>query len=271
MIKQFIFLIILIQIGLCQDLIEQTYKQVAIEGSTSAPSFIVLKIENKNTGEIKEICTNKQSMYFSVDTLLKHSKDRFLKIRDTSILNGISFNQYDSKKVERVKNIVSSQNLIDSLMQYDKIRTRYYNEGNSFREIRSKKYYVFRDSVLNNTSLSIEGKSILNDLSNPYFDLYYDVYSYDTLTNDCIKLIDLWKNAIDKDRVSIKSLQIELEKKEDKFFKYYFEKYGITYCHVLFLNGITTYFNCESFDIEIGNINAASDIKCHEIKKNKKN
>src|SRR6056300_965175 len=100
-----------------QDLIEKTYLNVIKEVST-APNFVVIKIKNTQNDQIKEICTDVTSLYWSLqqeyesdfeliyDTLASKSKDRLIAVGNTEALTRLSFKKYNPKHLDKLTELI---------------------------------------------------------------------------------------------------------------------------------------------------------------------
>ena len=197
-----------------QDLIEKTYLTVIKEVST-APNFVVIKINNIQDNKIKEICTDVTSLYWSLqqeyesdfeliyDTLASKSKDRLITVGNTEALTRLSFKKYNPKHLDKLTELIKNKHLIDSLVQFDEYRLDLYDEYYPYRDLRQTKIEMIEDSISAIRELTTEETEILNRLDDPYYDYHYNDYYWDKLSKSGQDLIVIWNSKIkaDKDRI----------------------------------------------------------------------
>ena len=248
-----------------QDLIEKTYLNVIKEVST-APGFVVIKVKNMQNGKIKEICTDVTSLYLSLqqeyqsefkmiyDTLAARSKDRLIEISSTDALERLDFDRYNAKDLDKIILLIEENNLIDSLLLFNKYRHDLYDKYYPYRESRDNKIELIRDSICATRKLTKEETEILGKLGDPYYDYHYNNWYWDKLTERGKELIKLWNAKIKIDKDKIETLEKERDRQEKKFFFDYYNHYGIVFCHALFKYGVTCYRDCENGQIKIGEI-----------------
>jgi hypothetical protein len=265
--KQLIILLSILTISSVfgQDLIEKTYLNVIKEVST-APNFVVIKIKNTQNDQIKEICTDVTSLYWSLqqeyqsdfkniyDSLASKSKDRLIEVGNSEALTRLSFKKYNSKHLDKLTNLIVSKSLIDSLVQFDRYRLDLYDNYYPYRELRETKIEMIMDSISAIRDLTTEETEILNRLDDPYYDYHYNDYYWDKLSKSGQGLIEIWNTKIKADKDRIEALETERDRQEKKFFFDYYNDYGIVFCHALFNFGVTCYQDCENGQIKLGQI-----------------
>ena len=267
-----VILIFTSQTILGQNLIEKAFKHSITNGFSSAPDFIVIKVKNSNNGEIKEICTDVNSFYWSLgkeynqtdltvisDSLLKHSSDRFFILNNKNALERLFFEKYNNKNIKKIDKLIKSKKLIDSLKQLEKHRLKLSDDFYTYSDARIKSIKFIRDSISNNRQLSIEEKEILNKLDDQYYDYHYNEYYWSKLSNRGKKLIKIWNINIKKEKNKYSKVEKELERQKKKFFRKYYDKYGINFCHSLFLNGVICYQDSENAEINFGEVITNND------------
>jgi len=93
--------------GYGQNLAEKAFVFVINSGLSTAPDFLVVKIKNLNTGEIKEKCIDNSTLYWSLmqernatdyseitELLLSNSSDRYFEIENKEVLERIQFDHH---------------------------------------------------------------------------------------------------------------------------------------------------------------------------------
>jgi len=260
------------QLILGQSLIENTFKHSVTEGFSTAPDFVVITVENSNNGKIKEICTDVTSLYWSLqkeynqtdysiisDSLLNHSKDRFFVLKNENALERLYFKKYNNKSIDKIDELIKSNKLVDSLEQIAKYRLKLSDKFYIYQDEREDKIDFIRDSISKIRELSIEEKEMLNELDDQYYDYHYNEYYWDKLSDKGKELIKIWNVKIKKEKDKYSKIEKELERQKKKFFRKYYEKYGINFCHALFLNGVTCYQDCENGEINFGEVITRND------------
>ena len=117
--KQVITILIIIlnfQITFGQDKPEKAFEKAVNNGYTTAPYFVVLTVKNLNTGQIKEILTNANSLqdafkkeldladYGKVrEFLTENSKTRFFEMKNEEALEILRFEKYKLKSEKKLK------------------------------------------------------------------------------------------------------------------------------------------------------------------------
>jgi len=270
-----LFLIILIftsQITLGQNLVEKTFKHSVTEGFSTAPDFVVITVKNSNNGIIKEICTDVTSLYWSLqeeynqtdysivtDSLLKHSTDRFFALKNKKALERLYFDKYNNKSIDKIDKLIKSKKLVDSLEKLAEYRSKLSDKFYIYQDTRADKIDFIRDSISNIRELSIEEKEMLNKLDDQYYDYHYNEYYWNKLSDKGKELIKIWNVTIKNEKDKYSKIERELERQNKKFFQKYYKKYGINFCHALFLNGVTCYQDCENGEVNFGKVITKND------------
>jgi hypothetical protein len=93
---------------------------------TTSPYYIVIKVKNENTNEIREICTSATIFYLTYikvhytdlrstgDTLKKH-KDRFFIFSADSILSQIDFFLYSKTELDQFERTLNIDSIINEV------------------------------------------------------------------------------------------------------------------------------------------------------------
>lgn len=267
-----IILIFTSQIILGQNIIDKTFKHSITEGFSTAPDFVVITVKNSNNGKIKEICTDVISLYWSLqkeydqtdysiisDSLLNHTTDRFFVLKNKKALERLYFKKYNNKSVDKIDELIKSKKLVDSLEQITKLRLKLSDRFYIYQDIRVDKINFIQDSISNIRELNVEEKEMLNKLDDQYYDYHYNEYYWNKLSDNGKELIKVWNVKIKKDKDKYSKIERELEIQEKKFFRKYYDKYGINFCHALFLNGVTCYQDCENGEINFGEVITRND------------
>ena len=248
-----------------QNLAEKTFIHVINSGLSTAPDFLVVQIKNLNTGEVKEICTDNSSLYWALmqdrkssdfeaitKELLNNSFERYFEISDKEALERIQFDFVSPNSLEKLDSIFKADHLADSLAKIELYRTYLGDNYYKYYEARETAIAEIEDSISAIRELTAEESEILDDLPDQYYDYHYNEWKWKELSVKGQAFMKIWNSKIAVEKSKYKKIENEHNRLEKKFFRDYFNKYGLDYCHVLFLNGITCFQSCENGQINYG-------------------
>lgn len=268
----FFFLLTVSSILFAQDstLVQKTYVRVVKDGVSTAPDFIVINVKDLNNGYTKEICTDMVSLYWSVmqerikyplndfnKYLLKKSKNRNFEFKDTAALKRLEFNIYHLTKSKKINRLIQKNHLRDSLKKIDKIEELLSSEFYKYEDARDSILEVMSDSITKLRPLTDEENKMIKDLHDLYYDKYYTdtIYNkYRTVSAQGEQFMVKWNLKIKKYGVRYSELSKEAARLDWKFFKKYYSKYGLSFCHVAFKNGIKTFIADETGIVSYGGV-----------------
>ena len=267
--KQVITILIIIlnfQITFGQDKPEKAFKKVVNNGYTTAPYFVVLTVKNLNTGQIKEILTNANSLqdafkkeldladYGKVrEFLTENSKTRFFEMKNEEALEILRFEKYKLKSEKKIENIIHKENLIDSLCKIQLQRKLISVEIHKYYAQRRELINEIKDSISLHRQLTKEEETILNNLMDLSYDYHYNS-EYAKISNQGRELMKIWNFKVNPFKKEYTIYEDELERLETKFFRDYQLKYGMNFCHVVFKYGAIFYRNCINGMLEFGQV-----------------
>lgn len=258
-------LLLIVQISYGQDKSKLTFETVVKDGVSTAPDFVVLTIKNLNNNQTKELITDVISLYEAFkkelnqpdydkirDYLLSNSQNQKFELRNKEALERLNFTNYELKSSDKIKQLFDNKNLVDSL---EKINIQ--------REIVSEKFYEYsdqreeaiekiKDSIIVSRNLTTEEVKMLGDLTDQYYDYHYNEYA--KTSEQGKQLMKIWNAKIKPYKDNYKKYTDELERLEQKFFRNYIEKYGLSFCHVAFKYGVIINSNCENGQLEFNQI-----------------
>ncbi len=259
-----ILCLIVTQALLAQDtsMVERTYNNVVKTGLSTAPDFVVIVVKNLNTGQSKEICADAISLYWSLEQehidefeknsslyLLSKSKDRIFNFKSPEALERLDFDKYTLSKKDEIELLIKKDHLRDSLKKINKLEEFQLNEFYKYSDKRADILDDISDSIKMKRPLTEEEEKMIKDLSDQYYDEYYTnpIYNqYRKVSPQGQQLMLLWNSKIKKYRDKYQLIGKELNRLNNKFFKNYYNRFGISFCHVAFKNGIVTYIADES-------------------------
>ena len=253
------------QFSFGQDKSEIAYKQVIKQGLSTGPSFVVVTIKNANTGQTKDLITDVISFYQAIEKetnetsydkieifLLTKSNNRTFELKNKEALENLNFDKYQLKSADEIEKIIVKNNVINGLSKINEQReivsSRYYEYSDQRKELIQQ----IKDSIGNVRQLENEELKILGDLKDQYYDYYYNEYA--KISKKGRKLMKIWNTKIKPYKNTYKKYTDELERLEKKFFKDYYNKYGIYFCHVAFKYGAIFHSNCEYGLIEFDTV-----------------
>jgi len=258
-----IFPLLICQCNSKLDKSDLAFKKVLEKGYSTAPGFIVVSIKDSQTGNIKEICTDLVTLYWSfekekkmawnsINKILNSNQNRSFVFTNKEVLTRLGFYDYKIGDLDKIKSDILKNHIVDSLQKFDSLRKQIYDYYFKYRDSRLSLIEQIKDSILNFRKLDNEEQDILDHLDDRYYDDYYtdDV----KLSKTGKKLIKFWNYKSGKIRNDYDLLDKERQRQEFKFFSSYIDKFGLNYCHVLFTFGITCYKDCENGRITFGEI-----------------
>jgi len=273
------------QITLAQSLAEKAYQQIVKAGPSTGPGLVVVTIINAHTNQSQEMCLTVNELFDCLKIELKEDDykkikkdlltnypDRIIKLQDTASLNFLNFDRHNSKKALRPKHkitdettinkIVITNHLVDSLSKIDTLRQRKSKLFDKYWELRSQLLKQISDSIALIRPLMSKEKQVLRDLKDPFYDfdeslcgtLRGDSKEDENIRKQTIRIWDsklsLYKNYKEK----YSGLNNELSRCEKKFFRNYYNRYGLAFCKVVFKYGVMCYFGDENPQVEFGEV-----------------
>lgn len=236
---------------------ERTYTHVIKEGPSTAPPYIVVTIADLNTGFSREICTDISTLSWCLkkennqtddqqisDLLLREVKDRLFSFKNEEVLAHLNFEHYTIKDQNYIAALIRENFLTDSLRKVSKLRKCRQNKLYKYTTVREKILKKMADSIKLIRHADKEESRILSDLRDPYYDEYYNNPTYNpyrTLSTNAKILIGNWNTKIKRFKNNYAKITTELNRRENKFFNSYYNKYGLNFCHAAFKSGIVSY------------------------------
>ena len=98
----------------------------ALENQSTAPNYVVVKVKNLNTGEVKEICTeapfvegaiNRQTGKFSFQTDCDDYPNRYFEFSADSALWNISFDLYTISELEEYAKTIDVERTVQQVKE----------------------------------------------------------------------------------------------------------------------------------------------------------
>lgn len=264
MIKHVLFFISFLVIGINlygqnSNIAEKAYIDVVKEGPSTGPLFIVVNINNLNTGVSNEVCTDISTLFWALSQenntsdrekyLLSKSSDRNFDFKDQNALNRLNFSNYKLNKEKKIKILIEKKHLRDSL---NKLVNFYEIERQAFYKYADQRQNLLkevRDSISTVRSLTSEEDKMISNLKDRYYDDYYsksEFNKYRTISPHGQSLMKIWKQKIEKYKKEFSKFEIESERMYNKFFQKYYKMFGISFCHIAFKYGIITYLGDEN-------------------------
>jgi hypothetical protein len=256
-----ISLISIISLVFGQDKSENAFIMAISEVHNTGTDFIVLTILNLNNRETKELITDVMSVYYAFgkeletnestkikEYLLNNSQTRIFEMNNTEALDILNFKNYQLKSPEKIEKIFVEYSIVDSLL---KIQLH--------RDILLKKYYIYsdqrkkiakeiKDSIEIKREFTSEEKIILGKLNDQYYDWYYNEYA--SISENGRELMKIWNSKIQSVKEEYQKSENEIARLEKKFFRSYYEKFGMSFLHIAFKYGVIFGINCENGIIE---------------------
>ena len=242
-----------------QNIIERTFREAINDGFSTAPVFVVLTVTDGSTTneivtdvsmlfEAVKLDRNEQSYENIQSYLLDNSATREIQLKNNNALKMIGFYDYKFNSEAELTELLNSESIIDSL-----------KEITSFRELLMERFYVYSDqreamveqisdSISNQRNLTKEEHKMLEDLDDQYYDYHYNEYA--KISNSGKQLMMIWNAKIEPHKMLYKQVTDELARRENKFFRDYFTKYGWYFVHVAFKHGAIFNRNDESGELE---------------------
>lgn len=249
------------QVSFGQNKAELTFQKVIKEGFSTAPDFVVLKVKNSNTGQIKEIITDVTSLFEACgieqqtqdydkisEYLINNSDAREIEFRTKEALERLNFDNYKMKSADKIEKLISKENIIDSLPKINKQRELICEKFYEYSDQREKILEEIKDSIQTKRALTNEEIKILSDLTDQYYDYHYNEYA--EISKQGKALMKIWNSKIKPYKMEYKKLTDELDRLENKFFREHYAKYGLNFCHILFKYGVIFNSNCENGRVE---------------------
>lgn len=241
---------------------EKAFINVVKEGPSTGPDFIVVKINNLNTGTSKEVCTDVTSLFFALQVetkeddnnkitqyLLSKSATRTFDLRNPEALDRLDFNLYTLHDEKKIESLITNQNLRDSLRKLTKFGEVLSSKMDDHYDKRQDILKEISDSIKKVRPLTDEEAKMIGDLRDRYYDDYYTKPIYDryrTVSANGEFLMKIWSEKIKRYKDEISKYEAESKRMYDKFFQQYYKMFGISFCHVAFKYGIITYFGDEN-------------------------
>ncbi len=253
------------QIAFGQDKSKLAFEIAIKDGFSTAPNFVVLTIKNLNNDQTKEIITDVVSVYeaFKIelnltdygivsDFLLKNSEARMFELKNKDALGMLNFDNYELKSSDKIEKIIINECIADSLskvsLQREIISDKFYEYSDQREEIIEK----INDSISDLRKLTPEEIRILGDLTDEYYDYHYNEYV--KISERGKQLMKIWNTKVNPFKINYKIYTDELERLEMKFFRRYYAKYGMNFCHLAFKYGVIFNSNCENGVLEFNQI-----------------
>jgi hypothetical protein len=230
----------------------------------------VIYVKNLNDGHVKEICTDVASLYqsFIVEHniagindfdkyLVLRSKKMEFDFRDTVALKTLNFNTYSLHNSKEIGRLIAKNHLRDSLKKINKLEEFLSTEFYQYEDARDSILKIISDSITKLRPLTAEESKMIGDLHEIYFDKYYTDPIYDknrTVSSNGRRFMVIWNDKIKKYGIKYFGLSKEIERLTNKFFTNYYKHYGLSFCHMAFKNGITTFIADESGIVSYGGI-----------------
>jgi len=112
------------------DTISETQKFkmfcAALENQSTSPNYVVVKVKNLNTGEVKEICTEapfvegsiyRQTGNFSFQTVSNDYQNRYFEFSVDSALWNISFDLYTISELEEYAKTIDVEKIVQQIKE----------------------------------------------------------------------------------------------------------------------------------------------------------
>ena len=259
-------LVSIISVAFGQDKSENAFIKAITEGYSTAPDFVVLTIRNLNNNETKELMTSVPSVYYAFEKelktkksskirefLLNSSSTRIFELSDKEALERLNFKDYQLKSAEKIEKIIVKNHIIDSLYKFQLYRgigipLNYHN----YSKQRNKIAEEIRDSIEITRNLTEEENKILRDLKDMYYEWHYTEYAIPSKNGQ--ELMKIWNSKIKLDKEEYQKYKDEEQRLEKKFIRDYYEKFGISFLHIMFKYGAIFYTNCINGMLEFNQI-----------------
>lgn len=262
-----------------QNLAKKAYSSVVNTGPSTGPEFIVLSIVNLNTNEPKEMILSINKLFDCLALelnnndyknikkyLLTKSSNRTIDLRNLEALKIINFYGYKSKESftleKKIDEVIEQNHLIDSLSEIDSVEGRKSALFDEYYMLRRRITKQIADSISAIRPINKKEKQVLNSLHDIYCG--HDENGYGVLRDDTKedrisreRIIRIWDSKISLYQTYKKNyidVENELMRLEKKFFRAYYNKYGITFCKALFRYGAICYFGDENPIVEFGGV-----------------
>jgi len=118
-------LIIFIALTANADIADSTKAKMfctAIRNGSTAPNYVVVKVKNLKTGEIKEICTEAPFLRGAMRIQNKNSaidcikfKDRYFEFSKKKALKNIGYDLYSMSDLEKYKQTINLDSLVEQV------------------------------------------------------------------------------------------------------------------------------------------------------------
>ncbi|WP_345211007.1 hypothetical protein [Mucilaginibacter gynuensis] len=260
MLRSIALLTLLLIPFLCfsQSLEERAYREVIEDGPSTAPGILVINVKDSKTGQTKEICTDVTSLYWSLQNefphltdadlkkeLLNHAEGRMFTFKKTEALVRLNFYKYQLKDEIAISKTIKQRHLIDSLSYMIELKDSLSKRFYAYSEQRDSILKEISDSIKVSRPLTEEETKMINNLRDQYYDEYYNNTKFDSyrkISSLGIHLMNTWNHNIKPYKTDYDNASQEVARLNLKFFKRYINKYGLSFCHVAFKNGIMSYF-----------------------------
>jgi len=130
----------------------------SLSNFSTAPNYLVVKVKNLNTGEIKEICTeapflngafNRETGEFKNSLDCKEYEDRYFEFKKDSALWNISFDLYSKAELDSFATTINVDNIIKQVKSGKLISKTFMNDR--------KEQIMFAHIMFNNGVMMTRG------------------------------------------------------------------------------------------------------------------
>ncbi len=153
----------------------------ALNTYSSSPYYIVIKVKNQNTGEIKEICTEAPSLggalyfefkydIFKVDNIAKSHIDRYFEFSNDTALENIYFDLYTQKDLKNYERLINLKKIIKEI-QSGKCTGKTFPNKKAEKGQTFKKQVMLAHLLFNNGIMTSRGCIAGNVV---YFEVYQE-------------------------------------------------------------------------------------------------
>lgn len=253
------------QVSFGQTKAEKTFQKAIKEGFLTAPDFVVITVSNLRKRQTKDIIVDVTSLFEACrielniqdyekisEYLLKNAETRLFEFKTKEALERLNFDKYELKSANEIEKIVIVERVIDSIpkitQQSELISKKFYEYTDQREEILKS----IKDSIKAKRELTIEENKILSDLTEQYYDNYYNEYA--KISEQGKDLLKIWNLKILPYKNELKKHTDELERLENKFFRNYYAKYGLNFCHIVFKYGVIFNSNCLNGMLEFNQV-----------------
>ena len=158
------------------DTISETQKFkmfcAALENQSTEPNYVVVKVKNLNTGEVKEICTEapfiegaiyRQTGNFSFPTSCNDYPNRYFEFSADSALWNISFDLYTTKELEEYAKTIDIEKITKQIKEGKLHRKVFGMDKKQTWQATRKEQTMFAHIMFNNGIMMTRGCVAGND------------------------------------------------------------------------------------------------------------